>query len=129
MADDTQHRTKHEHSDASHQSGPAKSSADSDETDAAGDALREQQAIAAAMMLGEKMRREERNHLYWYAKRIGMFAVALALVGLVMLFGYVQLTQGDFSPTVPVLLIGGAAGLGAVLWYWAHTEERRSAED
>lgn len=81
------------------------------------------------MMLGEQMRREDRHHLYWYAKRIGMFVLALAFVGLVMLFGYVQLRQGDFNATLPMLLIGAAGAVGAVVWYWAHTEERRSTEE
>lgn len=99
------------------------------ESPGAGDALREQQAIAAAMLVGERMRREERKQLYWYAKRVGIFTIALAAMGLVMLFGYAQLSKGEFNPTLLMIVLGAVAGVGAVVTYWAHTEERRSAEE
>ena len=91
--------------------------------------MREQEAIAAARLVGEQMRREDRSTAYFYAKRIGLFVSALSLAGMAMLFAYTQLARGDFSPTVGMLALAFLAAGGASLAYWAHTESKRSGDD
>ncbi len=86
--------------------------------------LREQQAIAAALLIGEQMRRDDRKHVYWYVKRIGFFLAGFAFFILLMLFAMWRVRQ-EFNPTVWMLVMAavGAGGIAAV--YWAFTEERR----
>lgn len=90
-----------------------------------GGKLTEQEAIAAAMVLGEQMRADDRGPVYWYAKRIGIFMVALGIAGLVMLLGYTQLTQAEGTPVFGMLFLAAFSGAGAVLSYWGHVESKR----
>ena len=91
--------------------------------------LQEEQAIAAAMMLGDRIRREDRVQVYFYAQRIGMFGAVLAFMGMIMLFGYTRLTQGEFNPTPGMLLLGFFMAGGASVSYWAHAQARHSKEE
>ena len=86
--------------------------------------LREQQAIAAAMMIGEQMRREDRKQIHWLTKRLGFFTTAMSVFGLLILFAYSRMRE-DYHPTVSMLIIGAIGAVGAVAVYWAYTEERR----
>ncbi len=67
--------------------------------------MREQEAIAAAMMLSEQMRREDRGTTYFYVKRIGLSVSALSLAGMIMLLAYTQLTRGEFNPTPGMVIL------------------------
>jgi len=91
---------------------------------ASAESMREQQAIAAAILIGEQVRREDRKHLYWLLKRLGLLVAALSFFGLLILFAYSRMRQ-DFSPTLWMLLIGAIGGGGVVAAYWAYTEDRR----
>lgn len=93
-----------------------------------GGKLTEQEAIAAAKVIGERMRQEDRGPIYWYAKRIGIAAVVLGIAGLVMLLGYTKLTRAEGTPIFGMLLLAGFSGAGAVLSYWGHVESKRSGE-
>lgn len=86
--------------------------------------LREQQAIAAAMLVGEQMRREDRKHVYFYVKRIGLFLFVFALFVLLILFAMWRV-RPEFNPTAWMLVTAalGAGGIAAV--YWAYAEDRR----
>ena len=91
---------------------------------ATADELREQQAIAAAMLIGEQSRREERKQHIWLAKRLGFFIAAMSIFGLLILFAYSRIRE-DFRPTLGMLAIGGVGAVGIVAMYWAYTEQRR----
>lgn len=88
------------------------------------DEIREQQAIAAAMMIGEQSRREDRRQIYWVALRIGVFVAIMALLGLLILFAYSRIRE-DYNPTFWMLAIGALGAAGVTVAYWAHTEGRR----
>lgn len=89
------------------------------------DALREQQAIAAAMMIGEEMRRSDRTQTYILTRRMGIFFAAMAVIGLVLLFGFARLAGDDFNPFPYMILLGLVAAGSAVAAYWGHAESRR----
>jgi len=88
------------------------------------DDLREQQAIASAILLGEQLRREDRKQLYWLVLRLGIFSAAMSGFGLLILFAYSRMRE-DFSPTFWMLVIGALGGVGVVAAYWAYAEDRR----
>ncbi len=88
------------------------------------DELREQQAIAAAMLIGEQLRREDRKQVHWLAKRLGIFAAAMSMFGLLILFAYSRMRE-DFQPAIWMLMIGAAGAAGIVAAYWAYVEDRR----
>ena len=88
------------------------------------DELREQQAIAAAMLVGEQLRREDRKQVYWLAFRLGTFAALMSVLGLLILFAYSRMRE-DFSPTFWMLVIGAAGAAGVVTAFWAYAEDRR----
>jgi hypothetical protein len=91
---------------------------------ASADELREQQAIAAALLVGEEMRREERKQLHQLARRLGVFCTVMAVIGLLILFAYARIRQ-DFSPTFWMLLIGALGAAAATAAYWGYAEGRR----
>lgn len=108
---------------------PPQSRANGDaEPNRIGDAMREEQAIAQAIMMGEQARLEGRSDLYFYAKRIGLFSVALGIAGLFMLFAYARLSGGDFNPIPTMFGLGILTAGGAVAAYWASTESSRSRD-
>ena len=92
------------------------------------DMLREQQAIAAAIMIGEEMRRSDRTETYVLARRIGIFVVAMAVCGLVILFGFARLAGDEFNPFPYMLLLGLVAAGGGAAAYWGYVEARRHKE-
>jgi H+/Cl- antiporter ClcA len=89
------------------------------------DALREQQAIAAAIMIGEEMRRSDRTHIYTLALRLGIFFVVMSFVGLVILFGLARISGDDFNPYPYMIVLGIVAGASGVAAYWGYAEARR----
>ena len=98
----------------------------------AGDASRnfqEQQAIAAAMMIGEQMRREGRARTYFYTQRIALFISVLAFMAMVMLYAYSRLRGGEFNPMLGLIFFGLIVAGGASVSYWAHAESRRAKEE
>lgn len=111
-------------------SSPPQSPANEDaESSRIADAMREEQAIAQAMLMGEQARREGRSDLYFYAKRIGLFTVALGFAGLLMLFAYARISGGDFNPIPGMFGLGILTAGGAVAAYWAVTEAARSRDE
>jgi hypothetical protein len=88
------------------------------------DELREQQAIAAALMIGEQSRHEDRKQIYWITLRIGMLTAVISIFGLLILFAYSRIRQ-EFNPTLWMLFIGAVGAAGAAAAYWAYAEGRR----
>lgn len=88
------------------------------------DELREQQAIAAAMLIGEQMRLDDRKQIYWYVKRFGFLLAGFAFFVLLMLFAWWRV-RPEFNPTLWMLVTAaiGAGGIAAA--YWAYAEDRR----
>lgn len=86
--------------------------------------LREQQAIAAAMLIGEQMRRADRSHVFWYAKRIGFLAAGFAVFMLLMLFAMWRV-RPEFNPMGWMLAMAAVAAGGIAAVYWAYTEDKR----
>ena len=95
---------------------PAEADAGTEKRNAASEA----EAIAAAMMIGERMRREDKASYYHYGKRLGLGFAGVCALGLVFLFLY-TLVRKDFSPMVgaTLLTLGMLGGMG--FWYWATT--------
>ena len=87
--------------------------------------LTEDEAIAAAVAAGERVRRDADSDRAFYAKRVGAGAAVLGLCGLVLLLGRYQLTQGEFNPFGGLILLALLTAGGAVLWYWGYTESGR----
>ncbi len=88
------------------------------------DELREQQAIAAALLIGEQLRQEDRKQVRWLAKRLGAFVAVMSLFGLLILFAYSRMRE-EYSPTVWMLILGAVGAAGIVATYWAYTGDRR----
>ena len=102
------------------------------ESPGAGDASRkfqEQQAIAAAMMIGEQMRRDGRAQAYFYTQRIALFVSVLAFMAMIMLYAYSRLREGEFNPVLGLFFLGLLMAGAASVSYWAHAESRRAKED
>lgn len=91
--------------------------------------LQEQQAIAAAMMVGEQMRRDNRAQVYFYIQRIALFVSVIAFMGMIIVYAYSRLRGGDFDPVLGLFLLGIVMAGGASVSYWAHVESRRAKED
>ena len=91
--------------------------------------FQEQQAIAAAMMIGEQMRRDNRSQAYFYAQRIALFISVLAFMAMIMLYTYARLKGGEFNPIFGLVFLGLVMAGGASVSYWAHAESRRAKED
>jgi len=91
--------------------------------------FQEQQAIAAAMMLGEQMRRDNRSQKYFYIQRISLFASVLSFGAMIMLFAYSRLKQGEFNPLVGLIFFAFIMAGAASVSYWAYTEMRRAKEE
>ena len=91
--------------------------------------FQEQQAIAAARMLGEQMRRDDRSQAYFYTQRIALFISVLAFLAMIMLYTYARLRGGDFNPILGVVFLGLIMAGGASVSYWAAAELRRAKED
>lgn len=89
------------------------------------DAIREQQAIAAAMMIGEELRRSDRTQMYVLARRVGFFTASMAVFGLVVLFGYARLAGDEFNPYPYMIVLGLIVAGSAVAAYWGYAESRR----
>jgi len=94
-----------------------------------GQSVAEQQAIAAALMLGDQMRRENRSQVYFYVQRIGLFVAVLGMMGMVMLFGYTQLSKGEFNPMIGMILLGLVMAGGASTSYWGYVQSRHAKEE
>lgn len=88
------------------------------------DELREQQAIAAAMLIGEQMRREDRKHIYWYVKRVGFLLAGFSVFVLLMLFAMWRV-RPEFNPTAWMLVTAAMGAGGVAAAYWAYAEDRR----
>lgn len=91
--------------------------------------FQEQQAIAAAMMLGEQMRRENRSQRYFYVQRISLFVSGLSFMAMIMLYAYSQLSRGEFNPLIGLIFFAFVMSGAASVSYWAYTEMRRANED
>lgn len=91
--------------------------------------LQEQQAIAAAMMVGEQMRRDNRSQVYFYIQRIALFVSVIAFMGMIIVYAYSRLRGGDFNPVLGLVLLGLVMAGGASVSYWAHAESRRAKEE
>lgn len=91
--------------------------------------LEEQQAIAAAMMIGEQLRRDNRVQIYYYTQRIALFVSVIAFMAMIMLYAYSRLRGGDFNPILGLIFFGLVMAGGASVSYWAHAESRRAKED
>lgn len=90
------------------------------------DVLREQQAIASALLIGEKMRRSDRAETYGLMFRLAVFVGIMMAVGLMVLFGYARIAGESFNPFPYMIALGiGVAGSAAVA-YWGYVESRRS---
>ena len=90
--------------------------------------LREQQAIAAAMMIGEEMRRDGRAQTYSITFRLAGFVGVMSLIGLVILFGFARLAGESFNPFPYRIALGIIAAASAVAAYWGFTESRRAGK-
>ena len=101
----------------------------SPDSERASGSFQEQQAIAAAMMIGEQMRRDNRVQVYFYTQRIALFVSALAFIAMIMLYAYSRLRGGDFNPILGLISFGLVMAGGASVSYWAHAESRRAKED
>lgn len=93
------------------------------------DALREQQAIAAAQLIGEEMRREDRQRSITIAKRLVPVVVVFLVVLLLLLFAYYRMAGDDFNPLPWAFGIAILGGITAVGWYLATAESRRKDQD
>ncbi len=93
--------------------------------------FQEEQAIAAAMMIGEEMRRDDRAQTYFYTQRIALFVSVLAFMSMIMLYAYWRLKGGEFNLNLKLGLffLGLLMAGGASISYWAHAESRRAKED
>jgi hypothetical protein len=91
------------------------------------DDLREQRAIAAAMLIGEELRREDRRQVYWYVKRFGVFIAGCSFFMLLVLFALWRV-RPEFNPTFWMLTISAVGAAGVAMTYWAFAEDRRHRE-
>ncbi len=91
--------------------------------------FQEQQAIAAAMMIGEQMRRDGRAQAYFYTQRIALFVSVLAFMAMIMLYAYSRLREGEFDPILGLFCLALVMAGAASVSYWAHAESRRAKED
>jgi drug/metabolite transporter (DMT)-like permease len=87
--------------------------------------LTEAEAIAAAMLIGERMRREQNAGVYFYTRRIGAFGAALSFAGLLLLLTYSRLDR-DFSPFIWMVLLTIGMFAGGLAWYWAFSRANRN---
>lgn len=80
-------------------------------------AAREQEAVAAAMAIGEQMRTQDDGPIIFYAKRIGMF---IAILSTVALFMTSLLARVDVEfKAIPWFMVEAlcmATGLGISIW-------------
>lgn len=88
------------------------------------DQLREEQAIAAAMLIGEQMHHADRTHVFWYAKRVGFLVAGFAVFMLLMLFAMWRV-RPEFNPTGWMLAMAALAAGGIAAVYWAYAENKR----
>lgn len=91
--------------------------------------FQEQQAIAAAMILGEQMRRDNRSQKFFYVQRIALFVSGLSFMAMVMLYAYSQLRRGEFNPLIGLIFFAFVMAGAASVSYWAYTEMRHAKED
>jgi len=103
--------------------------ADNDTPIGLNDALREQQAIAAAQLVGEEMRREDRKRAMKLARRFVPLVAVFAVVLLLILFAYYRMAADDFNPLPWVLGIAVFAAAAAVLGYLGYVESNREDDD
>ncbi len=94
--------------------------AEAGEDEANPNSISEAEAIANAMMIGQRMRREDKASFFFYGKRLGLAFAGVCVLGLCLLLLY-TLTKKDFSPMfgMVVLTLGMLGGVG--FWYWATT--------
>lgn len=92
------------------------------------DALREQQAIAAAMIIGEEMRQSDRALMYVLTYRIAAFVGIMSVIGLVILFGFARIAGESFNPFPYMIGLGILAAGSAVAAYWGYAESRRGPD-
>ncbi len=109
--------------------GEASGDSVSPDSGRASGSFQEQQAIAAAMMIGEQMRRDNRVQIYFYTQRIAFFVSVLAFMAMIMVYAYSRLRGGDFNPILGLVFFGLLMAGGASVSYWAHAESRRAKED
>ncbi len=93
------------------------------------DALREQQAIASALLIGEEMRRSDRAQTYTLTFRLAVFVGVMMLVGLMVLFGYARIAGESFNPYPYMIVLGVAAAGSAAVAYWGYAESRRAGRE
>jgi hypothetical protein len=93
------------------------------------DALREQQAIAAAMMIGENMRRGDHAQTYKLTRRLAVFVGAMAVFGLVILFALTRFAGDSFNPYPYMIGLGLVASASAAAVYWGYAASKRRGDD
>ena len=80
--------------------------------------MSEQEAVAAAMAIGTRMRQGHDEQTYRYVRRAGGFAAAAGLLSILIVLGYEKLRGDAFNPLPWYLLSGmvSAAGLGVFIF-------------
>lgn len=87
-------------------------------------AAREQEAVAAAMAIGNQVLEDDNQQVYYYAKRIGAFVSVLSIFGVVIIAGYMQLNRDEFN-AIPWFVLTALVGLlGIATATWAHRRSK-----
>jgi phage FluMu protein Com len=88
-------------------------------------ALTETEAIARLEQIRMEYTHDADDPMYWYAFRVGIIVMVLAVIGLIILFGYVMASKGA---EIPLFMVMGLAALlfaGGFMSYWGHTNQKK----
>ena len=91
--------------------------------------LSEEEAIAAAMRIGEEMRRESDHHAAWYARRVGIAISILGVALMSMLFAYTVLSKDASAPIFGMLITAAIIAGGVFVTWWGYTREKSDRKD
>ena len=80
--------------------------------------------MAAAMAIGNQVLEDDNQQVFYYAKRIGAFVSVLSIFGVIIIAGYMQLSQDEFN-ALPWFVFTTLVGLlGIATATWAHRRSK-----
>jgi len=88
-------------------------------------ALTEAEAIAKLDQIRIDYDHDAGDPRYWYAFRVGLAVMVLAIIGLIILFGFVMLKKGVDIPVINVMALATLLFAGGFMAYWGRSNQNK----
>jgi phage FluMu protein Com len=88
-------------------------------------ALTEAEAVAKLEQIRLQYDHDAEDPMYWYAFRVGIIIMVLAVIGLIILFGYVMAAKDAEVPLFKVMGLATLIFVGGFMSYWGRDNQKK----